>query len=427
MIQTQLYRLTEHFLRKANLPIIRRTAETELAVADAINIEREVADRSNSKVVYLNLCSQEILHRSDESKSLIAKESETLPPSENSIDRQDQGSGECSTDPVVVEALRNAGLLSDSPPSSPHHKTEVPNEVDDSSAKIREEEPDNVFEMDSHLEEDIYGDFEYDLEDLDYIGVSAEKAPKVQPEDGLSKMKVVFSTVSMERSRSNNLVDSENHEKLGNVVGLDGSSCLLKNTDATVVKCSTVDDGTDRSCAVLESLPDEDGEELSVAECEELYGPDKEPLINKFSEASQKIYELADAKTLAENTGTDDNEKHALYHLVNTSEPVIQSKEGKKVSDILGHGHGSSGGESSADQIQTGENVKKKEKKPNMETDNQSDGANPVSRKVLHNAICCNIEFLVTIVSVSQKLTRSMEIFSILGLVLFADLEFRCS
>ncbi|XVF53097.1 hypothetical protein PTKIN_Ptkin05aG0072300 [Pterospermum kingtungense] len=379
--QAQLYRLTEHFLRKANLPVIRRTAETELAVADAINIEREVADRSNSKVVYLNLCSQEILHRSDDSKPVRAKESENPPPSEISIDRQDQGSGACSTDPVVVEALRNAGLLSDSPPSSPHHETEVPSEVNDATEKIREEEPDNVFEMDSHLEEDIYGDFEYDLEDEDYIGVSTEKAPMVvQPEEGLSKMKVVFSTVSMERSKSNNLADSEDHEKLGNVVVPDGSSCFPENTNVPVIKCSTVDDGTDKSCAVLESLHDEECEELSVAECEELYGPEKEPLINKFSEASQKIYGLVDAKIPAENTGTGDNEKHALQHMVNTSEPGIQSKEGNKVTDILGHG--SSGGESSADQIQMGDNVNKKEKKPNMETEKQSDGANPISKKV---------------------------------------------
>ncbi|XWS38214.1 hypothetical protein CRYUN_Cryun19dG0111400 [Craigia yunnanensis] len=282
---------------------------------------------------------QEILHRSDDSKCVKAKESDTSSPSEIPIDRQEQGSDACSTDPMVVEALRNAGLLSDSPPSSPHHKIEVPNEVDDSSAKIKEEEPDNVFEMDSHLEADIYGDFEYDLEDEDYIGVSAEKVPKVQPEEGVSKMKVVFSTVVMERSKSNNLADSEDHEKLGNFVVPDDSSCLLKNNNDAVIKCSTVGDGTDRSCAVLESLPD-----------------------------------------VEENTVAEDNEKHVLHHIVNASAPGIQSKEGNIVIDTLGHG--SSGAESSADQIQTGENVKKKEKKSNTGTDKQSDGANPVSKKV---------------------------------------------
>ncbi|XP_022737230.1 uncharacterized protein At4g10930-like [Durio zibethinus] len=377
--QAQPYCMAEHFLRKANLPIIRRTAETELDVADAINIEREVADRSNSKVVYLNLSSQEILHHSDDSKCIRAKESDTSSPSEISIDRQDQGTDACSSDPVVVEALRNAGLLFDSSSSSPHHTTEVPNEVDDSPEKIREEEPVNVFEMDSHLGADIYGDFEYDLEDEDYIGVTAEKAPKLQPE-GVSKMKVVFSTVSMERSKSNNLADSEDHEKLGNFVVPDNSSCLLKYKNDAVIKCSTVDDGTVRSCAVLESLPDEEGEELSIAECEELYGPDKEPLINKFSETSQKIYGLVHAEAPVENTATNDNEKHVLHHRVNASKPGIQSNEGNKVVDTLSHG--SFGGESSADQIQTVENVKERDQKSNTETDKQSDHANPVSKKV---------------------------------------------
>ncbi|KAB2017056.1 hypothetical protein ES319_D08G134200v1 [Gossypium barbadense] len=353
--QAQLYRLTEHFLRKANLPIILRTAETELAVADAINIERDVADRSNSKVVYLNLCSQEVLHRSDDIRCVRAKEADTSSPSEISTNRQEQGSDECSTDPMVVEALRNAGLLSDSPPTSPLHKTEVPNVVDDSSAKIMDEEPDNIFEMDSHLEADIYGDFEYDLEDEDYIGVTAEKALKVQPE-GVAKMKVVLSTVSNEPSKSNNLADAEDHEKLGNIVVPNDSTCLPKNSNEPLIKSSTADDGTDRSCAVLEPP----GEELSIAECEELYGPDKEPLVNKFTEASQKIQGLVDAGIPADNTAIIVNENKVI-------DPIS---------------HGSSGRENPAEQIQTGENVKKKDKKSNMETDKQSDGANHVSKKV---------------------------------------------
>ncbi|TYJ22371.1 hypothetical protein E1A91_A08G121400v1 [Gossypium mustelinum] len=358
--QAQLYRLTEHFLRKANLPIICRTAETELAVADAINIERDVADRSNSKVVYLNLCSQEVLHRSDDSRCIRAKEADTSSPSKISTNRQEQGSDECSTDPMIVEALRNAGLLSDSPPTSPLHKTGVPNEVDDSSAKIMDEEPDNIFEMDSHLEADIYGDFQYDLEDEDYIGVTAEKALKVQP-DGVAKMKVVLSTVSNEPSKSNNLADAEDHEKLGNIVVPDDSTCLPKNSNEPLIKCSTADDGTDRSCAVLEPpLPDEAGEELSIAECEELYGPDKEPLVNKFTEASQKIHGLVDAGIPADNTAIIVNENKVI-------DPIS---------------HGSSGRENPAEQIRTVENVKKKDKKSNMETDKQSDGANHVSKKV---------------------------------------------
>ncbi|GFY94321.1 hypothetical protein Acr_09g0007670 [Actinidia rufa] len=140
IVKTQLYRLTEHFLRKANFSILWRTADAVLAVADAVNIEKEIADRSNSKVVYVNLMSQELLHRSDNTKT---------------------------------------SLLSDSPPNSPYHQMEETNddnELSRSRTGGEEREPDNVFEMDSRLEElDIYGDFEYDLEDEDFIGASALK------------------------------------------------------------------------------------------------------------------------------------------------------------------------------------------------------------------------------------------------------------
>lgn len=47
------------------IPILRKIAETELAVADAINIEKEIADKSNSKLVYMKLCSKLLLCRSN--------------------------------------------------------------------------------------------------------------------------------------------------------------------------------------------------------------------------------------------------------------------------------------------------------------------------------------------------------------------------
>ncbi|KAE8736163.1 UPF0481 protein [Hibiscus syriacus] len=203
-----------------------------------------------------------------------AKESDTSSPSEISVNRQDQGSEACSTDAVVVKALRNAGLL--------------PDEVDDSSAKIMEEKPDIVFEMDSHLEEDIYGDFEYDLEDEDYIGVTAEKALKMQR--AMRSWGVVLYLMS-----------------------------LPKNNN---------DDGTDRSCASLEPLPDE-----------------------------------------------ADNRKHVLQHIENAFEPGIEIKEENKVIDPLGHG--------SSGRVSSAENVTKKDKKSNMEIEKQADGANPVSKRAM--------------------------------------------
>ncbi|KAG5563476.1 hypothetical protein RHGRI_006039 [Rhododendron griersonianum] len=259
--QAQLYRLIEHFLRKANLPIIRRTADTEFAVADAVNIEKEVADRSNSKLVYVNLMSQEILHQLDIIKPNRATESDPSPTSAVPTDKSEQTTNDVSDGPMVEEALKNAGLLSDSPPNSPYHQMGEANDEYDLSGKIGEDpEPGNVFEMDSHPDLDIYGDFEYDLEDEDFIGASAIKASKVEQEE--SKIKVVFSTLNS--NISNNADGIEDHEGT-NDVGVE------------------VKDG---DCINQDPLTDGGGEEPSLAECEELYGPDKEPLTKRFPESA---------------------------------------------------------------------------------------------------------------------------------------------
>ncbi|KAG8382120.1 hypothetical protein BUALT_Bualt05G0043500 [Buddleja alternifolia] len=258
--QAQLYRLAEHFLKKANLSVICRAAETELAVADAVNIEKEVADRSNSKLVYVNLCSQELLRRSYDLKSDKAKEANPSSTTESVSDGESEEANTNSLDLEVDEALKKAGLMSDSPPSSPDHPTEEIN---------NKGEPDNVFEVDSHPEIDIYGDFEYNLEDDDFIGASAVNISKLQPEE--SKIKMVFS--SLQPEKPNRLVEAE---------ALDGLSGPLESRDKTIGGESTVDRGIEESL-VQNSSVDND-EEPSVDECEELYGPDKEPLIVKYPE-----------------------------------------------------------------------------------------------------------------------------------------------
>lgn len=152
--QVQLYRITEHYLRRANLPFIRRTAETELAVADAINVEKEIFERSNSKLVYINLCSQAASQLANKRVSADANisnhqmasieatesaksdtetdikpestetnvASSTLPTLE--ICNKVSGEGNISSKDCgwsnVEEALKMAGLFSDSPPSSPY-------------------------------------------------------------------------------------------------------------------------------------------------------------------------------------------------------------------------------------------------------------------------------------------------------------------
>ncbi|XP_031280909.1 uncharacterized protein At4g10930 isoform X1 [Pistacia vera] len=357
--QTQLYRLTELFLRKANLPVIRRTAETELAIADAVNIEREVADRSNSKLVYLNLCSQEILHRSDNKKAVRATESNSsqcLVP----VHESEQTTDKPSADPVVEEALRNAGLLSDSPPNSPHHTTQVQNEVNISSMETKEEGPDSIFEMDSHPEVDIYGDFDYDLEDEDYIGASTVKVSKVQQEEVAAKMKVVFSTLNSENS--SNSVDLKDGVSRKNDV--DEDSCP---TDGGI-KNSTAKCVTGKSCVPPESLPCEEGEDLSLAECEELYGPDKEPIVSKFPEESQKLYGLLNGEAPAENKCTG-----------KTCDVVTKICEEKTI--FSSNSHNSSGIEKSPAHFQTGDRITKKETTSNTGDDKQCGSFN-VHQKV---------------------------------------------
>ncbi|XP_058009717.1 uncharacterized protein At4g10930-like [Hevea brasiliensis] len=354
-MQTQLYRLTEHFLRKVNLPEIHRTAETELAVADAINIEKIVADKSNSKIVYLNLCSQEIIRCSDNSESIRAKESNSSTMSLQPTDQSEQASDKLPTDPAVRDALRNAGLLSDSPPSSPCHNKEASNEVDDSPLQNKEEGPDNIFEIDSLPEVDIYGDFEYDLEDEDYIGAAAMKVPKLQPEETESRMNVVFSTLQSERL--NDVLDFEYHKRLGDIEESKHSSPLLKNHNNGGTISSTIEVGTDKSCVPQELLL---GEEPFLAECEELYGPDKEPLVHKFPEDSLiKLSGQVHAEAPAEN---DD--------LSQVKRAIVASVS-----------QNSCDGEKSSNHSQTSENIPRKDKSK-IDMNKQCDFINSISKKV---------------------------------------------
>lgn len=270
-LQIQLYRLAEHFLKKANPSSLCRNAETELAVADAVNIEKTVADRSNSKLVYVNLCSQELSHRSDNIQSGDTQVQSNLssPPQAAPTEKlQEEGTDKLS-EPKVEAALRATGLLSDSPPGSPNSKT-VSEDENQQNTELRVE-AENILEFDPNPELDIYGDFEYDLGDEDYVGATAIKISMPQPEEGESKMKVFFSTFHSESSAS--IVESTGSELMEKE-----SSSLLKidKSEGTL----PVEGGSEQ--AKFSSA--EGDEEPSAAECEELYGPDKEPLVNKFLE-----------------------------------------------------------------------------------------------------------------------------------------------
>lgn len=351
--QTQLYRLAEHFLRKANLPVIKRTAVTELAIADAVNIEKEIASKSNSKLVYVNLCSQELLHRADNNNS-------------NTLTRErEQEDYEASADPVVEDALRNAGLLSDSPPNSPSQQINDPNTSIDGNVngndhdhdrdgdrlmKIGEEDGNdngtrNVLDMNSHPELDIYGDFEYDLEDEDYIGTAGlANVAKAKPEGGESKVKLVFSTLNSDKPNES----PKNTHFLG----------LLEKE-------------TEKSCLPIKSSFDEGCEEPSLAECEELYGPDKEPLIKKFPGMGSKT----PSGIVREDKITGENGNYG-------STPKTKESEFESESCAENAIHCSSGGENSPNHSQIGGDVNRKEKKFRNGTKKKSDSSSSVSRKV---------------------------------------------
>lgn len=284
--------------------MVSQSAETELAIADAVNIEKEVANRSKSKLVYVNLCSQELLRRSDDSICDRAKDSNPSTSELLSVEESNISSLDLSVD----EALRKAGLMSDSPPDSPDHRTDdIDNKVEDTD----ELEPDNVIEDDSHPDLDIYGDFEYSLEDDDFIGAATLNISKIKPQE--PKMKVLFSSLTSEKS---------DLEVCGDVEALTGPSDLLEAQNKT--------GGTD-DCIVRISSDDND-QELSAVECEELYGPDKESLIENLPEPSMdKTDNLVAATDESKQTPSNSGKKESTIKNEKTSKCDTDQSESHTV------------------------------------------------------------------------------------------------
>lgn len=305
--QTQLYRLAENFLKKINLPAMLKTAETELAVADAINVERGIADRSNSKLVYVNLCSQELLRRTD-SRNNEQTTTTDIPQTMLAQSREAEITNDDFSDPDINEALRNAGLLSDTPPSSP---CELVEENKDFSfpEKVDDDGPDDVFEMDCQAALDIYGDFEYNLEDDDFIGASTLKESRLVQEE--SKMKVIFSTLSDDKSKGS--VEFQSRENSAISQASQGSSSVLENSTSN--GNSNIENTTDGTLDQNSTMNEE--VEPSVAECEELYGPDREPLIMKHPEMAS----LQPQEVIAGGETGSGYETHASCEVVKSSEP----------------------------------------------------------------------------------------------------------
>ncbi|XP_077251311.1 RING/U-box protein [Tasmannia lanceolata] len=392
--QAQLYRLTEHYLRKANLPVIRRTADTELAVADAVNIEKEICNKSKSKLVYLNLCSQVLSQRTNNSKPTTLETDAPFPttePAEGAEQAVKKASFDfAETCENAEAALKLAGLLSDSPPSSPFR---LKNDLDEKD-EVREEGLENVFDIDSHPELDIYGDFEYDLEDEDYIGPSsmsnALRASKLQPDDGDSKIKVVLSTIC---EKTCNALDSKDdfidHFNCKNEEATDDPDRLeipeaqmdIPASKDKVTGSSILEVEMDSQCPPKKTFQGERDEEPSFAECEELYGPDKEPLVNRISDnVSKEPNKVMEKEATSEEIIPGEAENYRSDKAAVVSEFLTESCAENNLRGRFPVDHNSSGGENSPNHSLTSENAPRKEAKPN--TKQQSDLCRSISRKV---------------------------------------------
>lgn len=351
--QKQLYRLTEHFLRNANLQTICRTAETELAVADAINIEREAADQSNSKLVYLNLCSQEIKRCTEYCKS--SGTIEPPPPSPLAVptEKPEQGTEEYS-DPEVEVALRAAGLLSDSPPNTPSLTIGVPGEEKDPSAEAGVV-CDKVTEAGRDSKIEIYGQFEHNLGDTDYVGNGSMKvSEQPEEEEGSSKMKGVFS--------------SSNPENLDHAFDVEPSGVPLSECcECARMRTSPVEDVGNECSDSHKWSCDHVGELPSVRKCEELCGPDIEPLMKKLS--------VRIGGTECDLTDTESRNGIAVPGDVKTCEP---SQEVEQSDGVMMH-HKSSGRNESSSISQDGKFEKEDREKHDKEW---SDDAESIKRKV---------------------------------------------
>ncbi|KAH7372448.1 hypothetical protein KP509_17G005000 [Ceratopteris richardii] len=123
--QVQLDRFVEHFLQQLSIESIGDNSECQAAISAAVDKEKEIYDKSNSKGVYINLCVQALASipkfgsSNEESTSAVtATESSSLLPMKSSggelVEAPD------NEDSAVLSAWKAAGLVSeDSPPGSP--------------------------------------------------------------------------------------------------------------------------------------------------------------------------------------------------------------------------------------------------------------------------------------------------------------------
>ncbi|WVZ69030.1 hypothetical protein U9M48_017887 [Paspalum notatum var. saurae] len=290
--QAQLHRIAEHYLRKANLDVIRRCADTELAIADAVNVERDIYERSNSKSIYVNLCSQATRQHakanSDNDTSTLTKKTELgsdqISQKVTSENTNVSGNMEEALNRAVVsdqkselgnnngpeqthgvgfisaeDALRKAGLF-DSPPSSPERETTA------AEGECRLDELSENIQSNPEDECSLKGDKSSLATDLDSAGCqSCEIVMCQQPEPNPEEQRKLTAKVETEGETANktnaaNLSEvdkcSEQSEKSS---GLDKEISVDSNVPGKVTEHAETQRDTEKAASSLHNQSDEDG------------------------------------------------------------------------------------------------------------------------------------------------------------------------
>ncbi|XP_072966324.1 uncharacterized protein At4g10930 isoform X1 [Typha angustifolia] len=411
--QAQLYRLTEHYLRKTNLAVIRRTADTELAVVDAVNIEREILERSNSKLVYLNLCSQ-ILCQYPKPETGVAASYPTV----NTESCTDQVPEETSLEPAETgwsnaeEALRMAGLSSDSPPNSPARKDkniEVDPLVEDKEpaetgwsnaeealrvAGLSSDTPpnspvrkDNNIEVDTlvkdkdeglkHISDmvpnpdlDTRGDNDYDLENEGCIASSCKNVD--------SQTMVILSTLEAEDPLK--LMDSDALRPRS-----PDEKAAFDHSGDSIVEVTTDSEKIDNTVNTPSTLEPSQGNVLSNPSLmggKELCESEKEPLDNRVSgETRRHLSKSVEMEAEGNNLGPCEAGNNRAKDGATGEFEYDSCAENSLTSDRLPLNHKSSGGENSPTHSLMNENAPKEERSTSI-SNKMANSTNYISKKV---------------------------------------------
>ncbi|XP_074580177.1 uncharacterized protein At4g10930 isoform X2 [Curcuma longa] len=310
--QAQLYRLAEHYLRRTNLSVIRRTADVELAVADAINVEKDISERSKSKMVYMNLCAQ-ILSQCTRLESDAATFDQMV-NKDCSVDqgvqnpengtKQDTEETISKITPVgftdVEELLRVAGLC-DSPPSSPVRIIKDHN--NDVGPNSEHQKVENVLPVVIHPQ-CTHEDSKLKLDDEVYSASSscANSSKGSESENGNVTIKSIVSPSEEPFKRSNcdsskskssaEMLFVNNQENM--VVEAPSSNCLNLLQQENACGKGNVLVKVDSSTTIFQQ---EKLNELSSPKPNKLHEPKKEPLSTDVIGEECNVMERKDASS----------------------------------------------------------------------------------------------------------------------------------